>query len=68
MEPRAVRMVVLHTGEPSAAAREWFGEWYDAAREAAEAEGISLQAVHHVDATALNYPAIKDLVIVDLSG
>jgi hypothetical protein len=68
MEPRAVRVVVLHDGEPGEDARDWFGKWWDEAREAAEAANISLQAVHHVDARALDYPAIKDLVIVDLSG
>lgn len=68
MEPHAVRLVALHSGEPRDETKEWFAEWFDAAREAAAAAEIELHAVHHVDATALDYPAIKDSVIVDLSG
>ena len=68
MKPRAVRIVVLHTGEPSEATMEWFGEWWDEARVAAKATDIELHAVLHLDATKLDYLAIKDLVIIDISG
>lgn len=68
MEPRAVRLVAMHEGPPTDAAREWFGTWWDAARPAAEREGIELHAVHHVDARELDYPAVKDLLVVDISG
>lgn len=68
MKPHAVRIVVLHGGDPSPVAQEWFGEWYDEARVAAQAEGIQLHAVQHVDATKLDYPAVKHLLVLDLSG
>lgn len=68
MQPRAVRVVVLHDGEPSKDATEWFGEWWDEAREAAGAAEIELHAVLHLDARSLDYPAVKDLVPVDSSG
>jgi hypothetical protein len=68
MRPHAVRLVVLHNDEPSTDAKAWFDEWYDAARPEAVNKGIELHAVHHVNAHALDYPAIKDLLILDLSG
>jgi hypothetical protein len=68
MKPRAVRVVVLHAGEPSEATKEWFGEWWDEARLAAKAAGIELHAVLHLNAARLDYLAVKDLTIIDLSG
>jgi hypothetical protein len=66
--PHAVRLVVLHRGEPTDAMKAWFEEWYDVARPDAVAAHIELHAVHHVDASQLDYVAVKDLLILDLSG
>jgi hypothetical protein len=68
MKPQAVRVVVLHTAHPTPAMKTWFDEWYDAARPDAAAKGIELHAVHHVDASQLDYLAVKDLIVLDLSG
>jgi hypothetical protein len=68
MEPHAVRIVVLHKGDATVEMQEWFGEWYDDARHEAAGKGIELHAVHHVNARELDYVAIKDLLILDLSG
>lgn len=68
MKPHAARLVVLHRAEPTKAMRKWFDEWYDAARADAAAVDIELHAVHHVDASRLEYVAIKDLIVLDLSG
>lgn len=68
MEPRAVRVVVIHGGEPSDELREWFDEWYDAARLPAGEKGIELHAVRHVNGVNLNYLEVKDLITIDLSG
>ncbi len=68
MKPHAVRLVVLHQAKPTDAMREWFEEWYDAARPDAAAVDIELHAVHHVDASRLEYVGIKDLIILNLSG
>ncbi len=68
LKPHAVRLVVLHRAEPTDAMTAWFEEWYDAARPDAAAADIELHAVHHVDASRLDYVAVKDLLILDLSG
>jgi hypothetical protein len=43
-------------------------EWYDIARPEAAAKDIELHAVHHVDASRLDYLAVRDLIVLDLSG
>lgn len=68
MKPQAVRVVVLHNAEPAPAMKTWFDEWYDVARPEAAAKGIELHAVHHVNASQLDYLAVKDLIVLDLSG
>jgi hypothetical protein len=68
MKPHAVRLVVLHKAVPTDAMKAWFDEWYDTARPDAAAVGIELHAVHHLDASRLEYVAVKDLIVLDLSG
>jgi hypothetical protein len=68
LKPYAVRLVVLHRGEPTDVMKAWFEEWYDAARPVAAAANIELHAVHHMDASRLDYVTVKSLLILDLSG
>lgn len=68
MKPYAVRVVVLHRGDPAQDVKDWFDDWYDSARVATTAAGIQMHAVQHVNALQLDYPAVKHLVVLDLSG
>jgi hypothetical protein len=68
LKPHAVRLVVLHQSEPTDEMTAWFDEWYDAARPDASVVDIELHAVHHVDASRLDYVTVRDLIILDLSG
>lgn len=68
LEPRAVRVVVLHRATPTAEAVEWFGRWFDTSRSRALAVGIELHAVRHLNASELDYHEIKDLAVLDISG
>lgn len=68
LDPKAVRLVVLHGTTPTPETVDWFGKWFDAARPGALAVGIELHAVRHVNASGLDYHEIKDLAIIDISG
>lgn len=68
LDPKAVRLVVLHRATPTEETVDWFGKWFDAARPGALEAGIELHAVRHVNASELDYHEIKDLAIIDISG
>lgn len=64
MRPVRVRVVVVCREEPSEQVREWFGSWYDTARDRAEAAGITLHATGFRDARC--FDLIRDAHLVDL--
>lgn len=62
MDPRAARLFVVLRRDRTAAVEDWFGEWWDRARQVAENEGLRLLPVTYLDARDIDLALYDSLI------
>lgn len=65
LDPAAAQLCVVIDDEPDEETKEWFGEWFDRARQVAEAHGLTLLPVSWIDRRSVDLERYDDLVEID---
>lgn len=62
LEPKAAKLWVVCSAEPSEDVRDWFGAWFDRARPIAERAGLQLHPVGYLDARSVDVVLYDGLI------